>query len=562
VTGSTLHALDAGPVLAEFGERAVDGFGRIVVDGVADVGKDVFDAGEAAVVGAAVAGGERGNRVGLLAEAVGGVAVGRGGSVVEQFACGGEVVAGHSRWFSARRKIGAWRARQIVLSSIHFWNLLSVTNGELVPVGYMGDAASTIRVLHVDDEREFVDLAATLLERQADHIEVETATGPEDGLELLDAHDFDCVVSDYNMPKTNGIEFLEAVREDHPDLPFILFTGRGSEQVAADAISAGATDYIQKTSDTSQYTVLANRIENVTEQYRTSKRVERANRRHRRTLDRITGGYLELDGDLVVTDANEQAVDLTDRDRGELVGLDLAATLADAGASDLLAAYESVIEAGDPETVVTRSAITPDRWFEERIFPADDGDGAFVYFQDVTDQKEREQFREVIIAISSRLITADVDSIDDRIEAALEQMGEFADADRCYVFRFREDGALMDNTHEWCADGVPPQQPELQGLDTGAFSWYVPKVEAREIVRVPSLGSLPPEAAVLRETLESGDIESIVTIPLVRGDELLGFIGLDWLEQQDPWSQDTIDLLELCGNTVSNALTRKDRMGE
>ncbi len=70
------------------------------------------------------------------------------------------------------------------------------------------------------------------------------------------------------MPKKTGIEFLKSVRKKHPDLPFILYTGKGSEEVASEAISAGVTDYLQKSSGTSQYTVLANRIQNVVEKYR------------------------------------------------------------------------------------------------------------------------------------------------------------------------------------------------------------------------------------------------------------------------------------------------------
>lgn len=64
------------------------------------------------------------------------------------------------------------------------------------------------------------------------------------------------------MPGQNGIEFLETDREEYPNLPFILYTGKGSEEVASDAISAGATDYLQKGSGTDQYQLLANRTPN------------------------------------------------------------------------------------------------------------------------------------------------------------------------------------------------------------------------------------------------------------------------------------------------------------
>lgn len=125
-----------------------------------------------------------------------------------------------------------------------------------------------IAVLHVDDDPEIADVTATFIERQDERLAVETATSASDGLERLAENTVDCIVSDYNMSGKNGVEFLEAVREIHPDLPFILYTGKGSEEVASEAISAGVTDYLQKESGTSQYEVLANRILNVVEQQR------------------------------------------------------------------------------------------------------------------------------------------------------------------------------------------------------------------------------------------------------------------------------------------------------
>ena len=141
----------------------------------------------------------------------------------------------------------------------------------------------SISVLHVDDDAAMSDLTVTYLERVDERLDVQTAIGAEAGLDVLSDEHIDCVVSDYDMPEMDGLAFLEAVREDHPDLPFILFTGKGSEDIASDAISAGVTDYLQKQSGSEQYELLANRIENAVSQYR----AERLATQHARILDEV-----------------------------------------------------------------------------------------------------------------------------------------------------------------------------------------------------------------------------------------------------------------------------------
>jgi CheY-like chemotaxis protein len=92
----------------------------------------------------------------------------------------------------------------------------------------MSRVTGTIRVLHVDNEPEFADLAATFLEREYNRFTVEIATSASDGLDRLADTEFDCIISDYDMPRQNGVEFLESVRNQYPDLPFILYTGHSS----------------------------------------------------------------------------------------------------------------------------------------------------------------------------------------------------------------------------------------------------------------------------------------------------------------------------------------------
>jgi len=173
-----------------------------------------------------------------------------------------------------------------------------------------------IRVLHVDDEPDFCDIVALYLEREGDSLEVVTEQSAETGLERLEADPIDCVVSDYDMPGTNGLEFLGAVRERHPDLPFILFTGKGSEEIASEAISAGVTDYLQKGSGTEQYSVLANRIENTTRR----RHAEREIRRGFRAIETAREGISFLDEYGRFIYVNGAYADVYGYDRDELIG--------------------------------------------------------------------------------------------------------------------------------------------------------------------------------------------------------------------------------------------------
>lgn len=179
-----------------------------------------------------------------------------------------------------------------------------------------GHVADSVHVLHVDDDGDFLDMTAEFLQREDDRIHVETAADATAGMAGIDEGGVDCVVSDFDMPGQNGIEFLEQVRAHHPDLPFVLFTGKGSEEVAGEAISAGVTDYLQKGRGTEQYAVLANRIVNAVERAR----AERERTRHLDAIETAQEGIGILDEDGEFLYVNEEFADLYGYDPAALTG--------------------------------------------------------------------------------------------------------------------------------------------------------------------------------------------------------------------------------------------------
>ena len=102
------------------------------------------------------------------------------------------------------------------------------------------------RVLLIEDSAETARLLAGALGAGSDPFEVATACSARDGLAHLAAHPVDCVLLDYRLPDADGLECLRTIRQRHPDLPVVVITGAGSEEVAVEAMKLGASDYLVK----------------------------------------------------------------------------------------------------------------------------------------------------------------------------------------------------------------------------------------------------------------------------------------------------------------------------
>jgi PAS domain S-box-containing protein len=107
-------------------------------------------------------------------------------------------------------------------------------------------------VLHVDSDPDCLGSVARAIEYTDEAIDVCSVTDPEAARSRLatEAERIDCVVSEYDLPDTDGLALLGGLREIDPTIPFVLFTDQGSEAIAARAISAGITDYVRKDGDT------------------------------------------------------------------------------------------------------------------------------------------------------------------------------------------------------------------------------------------------------------------------------------------------------------------------
>jgi Response regulator containing CheY-like receiver, AAA-type ATPase, and DNA-binding domains len=171
-------------------------------------------------------------------------------------------------------------------------------------------ATGGVSVLHVKDDPTFADRSGDMLGMVAEDITVTTAPDAGVALRGRDEEPTDCVVSDYDRPGRSGLELLESVRERCPDLPSTLFTGKGSEEIASRAIGAGISDYLQKASGKDCYEMLAKRVRDAVERYRSEKR-------YHSPTDTAPVPIILFDPHRRLQCANDAAVEFPEADRVE-----------------------------------------------------------------------------------------------------------------------------------------------------------------------------------------------------------------------------------------------------
>lgn len=149
--------------------------------------------------------------------------------------------------------------------------------------------------------------------------------------------------------------------------------------------------------------------------------------------------------------------------------------------------------------------------------------------------------------------------VDQAVLRVLGDIGEFSGVDRAYVFLFRDDHCIrIDNTHEWCRQGIMPQIDSIRNLDLNReMPWFARKIRAREVLNLASLVELPDEAVAERRIFEAHDIQSLIVVPMANRDQLIGFLGFDSVRGPRKWGQEEEILLRLVGQTFTNTFERK-----
>ncbi|MFX1514360.1 MAG: response regulator, partial [Promethearchaeota archaeon] len=172
--------------------------------------------------------------------------------------------------------------------------------------GTKSENADPITVLHVDDEEVFLTITKSYIEKMSDgRVKIDSFSDPDQVLGQLQEKTYDVIVADYQMPSMNGLQLLEQVRSQIKEIPFIILTGRGREEIAIKALNLGADRYIKKGLDSeSMFREVIHAIETVV-QHKQAERLLRESETKFRSIaeSSLVGLAIIQDGQIKYTSA-------------------------------------------------------------------------------------------------------------------------------------------------------------------------------------------------------------------------------------------------------------------
>ena len=180
-----------------------------------------------------------------------------------------------------------------------------------------GESKDRIKVLHVDDNPDHLIITKHYLEKFEPTLQVESVSSPQEAIKIVNA--FDCLVSDFQMPGMNGIELAKKIRK-LKKIPIIIYTGKGSEEVAASAFEAGVDDYIRKEFECSHYQVLGKRIRMAVEKHKTEIELRESEERLKSLINNAPDTIFIYNLNGIFLDGNRRSEELTGYKTEELIG--------------------------------------------------------------------------------------------------------------------------------------------------------------------------------------------------------------------------------------------------
>ena len=430
---------------------------------------------------------------------------------------------------------------------------------------------SSKRILLIEDEEGHVGLVCQAFGACGDRFSVIPVETIAQAKAWLKNDVPDLIITDLNLPDGRGMELLAAGSGEVP-YPVVVMTAYGDETAAVEVMKSGALGYVVKSNASlADMPHIADRAmrqwESILRRRRAEATILESKEQWERTFDTVPDLIAVVDTDHRFVQVNRAMAEHLGMTPDECVGKTCHQHIHGTDAPPPYCPHSLTIKDEQEHQV----EIHEDRLGGDFLLtttPLRDSEGVLTgsvhVAHDVTAHKKAEEklrrraeFEQVISQVSSRFIRLGSENLDDGIRQALEQIGRFADADRSYVFLLREDGRTLDNTHEWCREGIEPRIESLQGVGLDGLPFAASKLRNLEDIHIPCVALLGPEAAAEKVLFESQGIQSLVLVPMASGGIPRGFLGVGSDRTAKSWPDDTVALARIVSEVFTHSLERK-----
>ncbi len=188
--------------------------------------------------------------------------------------------------------------------------------------------------------------------------------------------------------------------------------------------------------------------------------------------------------------------------------------------------------------------------------------------RDITQQKHDEiqiakqtAIQKILIDLASNFINTKLDNVDDSINLALKELGNFFKVDRVHVFNYNWGKGTTSNTYEWCAEGIKPEIENSQNIPIDSVPEWGNLHKRGESLKIVD-ASDPNVDPLFKEVLLSQDIKSIITIPMMSNNTCIGFVGFDSVNRIREYTAIEEEMLLVFANMLVNISERQTAQEE
>ena len=183
--------------------------------------------------------------------------------------------------------------------------------------------------------------------------------------------------------------------------------------------------------------------------------------------------------------------------------------------------------------------------------------GILLNYHDITVRKRAEDFENELLQLTPKLTGLKSSEINSAIDMAISRIGKFLSADRAYIFEFDREDETMNNTHEWCNEGIHPVIGTMQGIPYNLLPNWMEVINKNENLIIPSVKDLHESWHGEREILEPQGIQSLVAIPLLVENNIIGYVGLDSVVTKRDYSSAEINILKVWSSILASLIHNK-----